>query len=99
MHTDHISGLVQSGRGAAAAQSTGDLTGPSPESARHVLVETLLRIGLDLHVALEASTRAPVTRHLHSAVAHTDEALRLARLAALEHASAAETAPSRPHAH
>jgi hypothetical protein len=99
VHTDHISGLVQGGRDAAAAPSAGDPTRPTPESARHLLVDMLLRIGLDLHVALELSTGEPVIRHLRSAVVHTDEALRQARLAALEHATAAETASGRSHEH
>lgn len=99
VHTDHLSSLVADGRDAASAPTAADRRHPTPELARHLLVETLLRIGLDLHVALELSTQEPATRHLRSAVSHTDEALRRVRLAAIEHVDGAETAHRRAHEH
>jgi hypothetical protein len=49
-----------------------------------LLVETLLRVGLDLHLALELSSLEPVDRQLRGAVGDVDEAVRRVQRAALE---------------
>jgi hypothetical protein len=61
-----------------------DLRDLTPEVAENLLVETLLRIGLDLHAALALATDEPVRRQLRSAVLFVDEALRQVRMAAIE---------------
>ncbi|HET9171268.1 MAG TPA: hypothetical protein VFN97_17645 [Actinospica sp.] len=62
-----------------------DLEDLTPEGAREFLVETLLRIGLDLDTVLAVAGDGPVSRHLHSAVHHVDEAVRQVRHIALRH--------------
>ncbi|HTJ71696.1 MAG TPA: hypothetical protein VL551_29420 [Actinospica sp.] len=84
------SGPSPGGKGATPS----DLRDLSPAVARQLLVETLLRIGLDLHAALALAVHEPVRRQVRDALRHVDEALRQVRLAAIEQLSD-ESAPER----
>ncbi|HET9167966.1 MAG TPA: hypothetical protein VFN97_00980 [Actinospica sp.] len=65
----------------ATPRDLGDLT---PQTAQHLLVQTLLRIGLDLHAAIALAAHSPVRLHLHDALLRVDEAVRQVRLNAFE---------------